>query len=70
MTNLDNKWPCHGCGKNLVEVEEGYDPEYCCSGLSNQCGCMGQPTNPVFCNECERQLFEHNQHDYRNETPE
>lgn len=27
-------------------------PEYCCSGLSNDCYCMGMPIEPAWCTEC------------------
>ena len=49
---------CPLCGK-LAEfkVEDDYEVEYCCSGLSEQCGCGGFPINPVFCNECDEKLF-------------
>jgi len=47
---------CVTCGKE-VEVEDDYKEEYCCSGLSEACGCMGMPTNPVFCDECEIKIF-------------
>lgn len=58
MDKLPNKeWGCHGCGDEVVEVELSYQEEYCCSGAANQCGCMGAPTNPVFCDKCENQLF-------------
>lgn len=49
-------WPCDICGKD-IQVEDDYKSEYCCSGLDNQCGCMGKPINPVFCEECENKLF-------------
>ena len=50
------KWSCNGCGKE-IEVEESYEPEMCCSGLREACGCMGLPTNPIFCDDCERKFF-------------
>ena len=50
------KWQCNGCGKE-IEVEESYEPEMCCRGLRDGCGCMGLPTNPVFCDECEIKYF-------------
>ncbi|WP_203334328.1 hypothetical protein [Planococcus beigongshangi] len=45
---------CNACHKE-IEVTEDYKPEYCCSGY--ECGCYGLPTNPVFCDECERELI-------------
>ena len=47
---------CVTCNQK-VEVEDDYEVEYCCSGLSEQCGCMGLPVNPVFCNDCEENIF-------------
>ena len=47
---------CVTCHKD-IEVDDEYEPEYCCSGLSNQCGCMGLPINPVFCDECAEKIF-------------
>ena len=56
--NTGNKtWQCHGCNEKMVKVGFLYEEQYCCSGLSNQCGCMGAPTNPVFCEDCENKLF-------------
>ncbi len=50
------KWHCCGCSVE-IEVEDDYEPEYCCSGLSNHCGCMEQPINPEFCKKCEDIIF-------------
>jgi len=37
---------------------QGYDPEYCCSGLAEECGCMGRPTNPPICSDkCYQELI-------------
>jgi hypothetical protein len=47
-------WNCITCGKE-IEVEDDYEPQYCCSG--RDCTCMGQPINPVFCDECEIKIF-------------
>ena len=47
---------CAGCHKD-IEVDDEYEPEYCCSGLREQCACMGMPINPVFCDECAEKLF-------------
>lgn len=47
---------CAGCHKD-IEVDDEYEPEYCCSGLREQCGCMGMSINPVFCDECAESLF-------------
>lgn len=56
--NTENKeWLCHGCSDKMVEVGFLYEEQYCCSGLANQCGCMGFPINPVFCESCESQIF-------------
>ena len=41
------KWSCNVCGKE-IEVEESYEPEMCCSGLREACGCMGQPTKKYW----------------------
>lgn len=45
---------CYACRKE-IQVEDDYEPEYCCSGAN--CGCMGSPINPVFCDECEEKIF-------------
>ncbi|MDF2563749.1 MAG: hypothetical protein K0Q53_144 [Massilibacillus sp.] len=47
-------WKCVACGCE-IKVEDDYEPEYCCSG--KDCGCMGRPINPEFCNECEIKIF-------------
>ena len=53
------EWQCITCDEEkLVEVNDDYEEEYCCSGATNQCGCAGMPTNPVFCVECHDQLFD------------
>lgn len=49
-------WVCDACGKG-IEVPDDYEQERCCSGLREQCGCMGQPINPVFCDECEEKIY-------------
>lgn len=37
---------------------EDYDPRMCCSG--QECGCMGQPTEPCCCSaECESAVYDH-----------
>ena len=33
----------------------GYRPEFCCDGF--ECGCMGKPTKPCLCPDCEKKLF-------------
>jgi len=39
---------CMQCDKEF----EGEEPEYCCAGLSNMCGCMGQPIDgPIVCSQ-------------------
>ena len=48
---------CHAFGQNPVEVEDSYEEEYCCAGQSNECGCNGYPTNPIFCDACEEKIF-------------
>lgn len=50
------KSTCYSCGKE-IEVYDGYEPEYCCSGLKEQCGCMGEPINPLFCDDCEKKIY-------------
>ncbi|MDD2470165.1 MAG: hypothetical protein PHI22_04485 [Bacilli bacterium] len=50
------KFECMACGKE-IEVDEDYEPEYCCEVLSNACYCMGKPINPVFCDKCEEKIF-------------
>lgn len=45
--------PCINCGES-VAVSKDYKEERCCYG--GECGCMGLPTNPIFCLECERGL--------------
>lgn len=42
---------CHVCGKQ-TEVDDDYEEEYCCQGLSEECYCCGAPVNPIFCNTC------------------
>ncbi|OCB77981.1 ASCH domain-containing protein [Flavobacterium crassostreae] len=43
---------CMSCDKKFF----GQDAQYCCSG--NECGCMGQPVEPVVCSEeCYNKLF-------------
>ena len=49
------KVQCINC-ENVVEVEASYEPEYCCNGY--MCGCYGDPINPIFCDDCEKKLFE------------
>lgn len=41
------------CGE-IIEVPDDYEPEYCCNGY--MCGCYGYPTNPMFCDECEKKF--------------
>lgn len=43
----------HYCWK--CKVNEIPEPEYCCSGLPNQCGCMGLPIDPPYCEECYKE---------------
>ena len=50
-------WKCDGCHCD-ISVEDDFEHEFCCSGLREQCGCMGMPTNPVFCEECGKKLIE------------
>ena len=49
-------WVCDACG-TITEVSDGYEPKFCCSGLREQCGCMGLPINPVFCDECNGKIY-------------
>ena len=37
---------CTICGEPLPD----YKPEYCCNGVD--CGCMGLPINPPWCDKC------------------
>lgn len=53
---------CVGCGI-IVRVSEKYEAKYCCSGLSNACGCMGLPVNPVICDCCEDEMMGGNEND-------
>ncbi|MCL1696306.1 hypothetical protein [Lysinibacillus sp. BPa_S21] len=48
------KWNCDGCNKG-IEVQKDHVSEYCCSGF--ECGCMGLPINPAFCDECTKKVF-------------
>lgn len=48
---------CFFCEGGRVSVEDDYEMKFCCSGLREQCGCMGLPINPVFCDECEKEFF-------------
>lgn len=45
--------PCINCGES-VAVPQDYKEEYCC--VNGECGCMGLPTNPTLCLECDRGL--------------
>jgi len=47
-------YECYGC-QIEIQVDDDYEPKYCCSGY--MCGCMGSPINPVFCDECEKNIF-------------
>ncbi|MBM7070897.1 hypothetical protein JQC92_02425 [Shewanella sp. 202IG2-18] len=46
------EWCCDSCASEIF-VPVDYEPSYCCSGAENQCGCMGKPINPAFCNVCK-----------------
>lgn len=49
---------CYKCKNKMVEVCSSYEAQYCCGGgFMSQCGCGGTPTNPVFCETCENELF-------------
>jgi hypothetical protein len=44
---LRPRWdPCEKCRKPVY----GYVEERCCSG--HECGCMGLPVSPCWCDEC------------------
>ena len=43
---------CEGC---FVEVPD-YEPEMCCGGF--ECGCMGQPIEPCWCDDCWKLWYE------------
>lgn len=46
--------PCLICQRPVYD----YEPERCCNG--QECGCMGQPTNPCVCSdECDNALMKH-----------
>jgi len=45
---------CEGCNKEM-KAQKDYEHEHCCSGF--ECGCMGLPINPIFCDKCEESLF-------------
>ncbi|CAL9972167.1 hypothetical protein VPHD290_0072 [Vibrio phage D290] len=48
---------CVFCGDD-VTVEASYEIERCCGGgMQSECGCMGMPTNPVFCDKCAKEHF-------------
>lgn len=50
--------PCTKCGFD-IHVPKDYEPVTCCSGgMLDSCGCGGWPVNPVFCDECTKELFE------------
>lgn len=38
--------PCENCGKPVY----GYVEQRCCDG--RECGCMGRPLEPCWCDEC------------------
>jgi len=50
-------WKCDGCHCD-TSVDDDFEYEFCCSGLREQCGCMGMPINPVFCDDCEKEITE------------
>ncbi len=43
---------CSSCSEKYFGVE----PEYCCSG--RDCGCMGRPIEPDYCDKCLEKLYE------------
>lgn len=45
---------CDRCG-NEMQVFEEYEPIFCCDG--NMCGCRGESINPVFCDDCEEEIY-------------
>lgn len=47
-------WMCTHCYAPIRVFKE-YEEEYCCNGF--ECGCYGYPSNPVFCDECEKQIY-------------
>lgn len=51
---------CSACHENYIVVDDDFEFKYCCSGASNQCGCMGGPVDPIFCEPCESKLFNKN----------
>lgn len=57
---------CAACG-TAIEVYDGYEEKRCCSGLSEMCGCMGQPINPMFCDSCEEKIFGKSMKQHREE---
>ena len=51
---------CDKCREKMVPVEDSHEAQYCCGGgFMSQCGCGGSPMNPVFCEECEIEIFGH-----------
>lgn len=42
---MENEYPCEICGEAL-----DYEPEFCCDGY--QCGCGGEPAEPLICEAC------------------
>ena len=62
------QWNCNACYKD-IEVYDEYEPEMCCSGLREHCACMGQPINPVFCDECEEKIFGNTRKDWPEYIP-
>lgn len=40
--------------EELVKVPDDFVYEFCCNG--HMCGCYGYPTNPVFCDHCEKEI--------------
>jgi hypothetical protein len=52
MSNTLVKLICRSC-----EIEyEGQEPQTCCSG--RDCGCMGQPIEPILCDDCYVKMME------------
>ena len=44
------KYYCFECGENEIP-----EPVGCCSG--RDCGCMGQPIDPPYCDACYDKLM-------------
>lgn len=49
---------CEHCKQMFMIDEKEYKDNFCCAGLSNACGCMGEPIEPFLCcQECANEFY-------------